>query len=140
MLRFRPAETGAFPMYGLPDGRRYILVAGAAAAIGIAAAGAVAGAGAANAAAGIAGIAATAAAAAIAALTADRTAAAGVTAGIRYEIREPDAVGTAGITGVAGHKEPSNKNIAEAIAPTTFYATAAVLFTSSSPWKRNLQS
>lgn len=125
-------------MYGLPDGRRYILVAGAAAAIGVAAAGAVTGAGAANAAAGIAGIAATAAA--IAALTADRTAAAGVTAGIRYEIREPDAVGTAGITGVAGHKEPSNKNIAEAIAPTTSYATAAVLFTSSSPWKRNLQS
>ena len=125
-------------MYGLPDGRRDILVAGAAAAIGVAAASAIAGAGAANAAAGIAGIAATAAA--IAALTADRTAAAGVTAGIRYEIREPDAVGTAGITGVAGHKEPSNKNIAEAIAPTTSYATAAVLFTSSSPWKRNLQS
>ena len=131
-------------MYGLPDGRRYILVAGAAAAIGVAAAGAIAGAGAANAAAGIAGIAATAAAAAIAALTADRTAAAGVTAGIRYEIREPDAIGaaagTAGVTGIAGHKEPSNKNIAEAIAPTTSYATAAVLFTSSSPWKRNLQS
>ena len=138
MLRFRPAETGAFPMYGLPDGRRYILVAGAAAAIGVAAAGAVAGAGAANAAAGIAGIAATAAA--IAALTADRTAAAGIAAGIGHKIREPDAVRTAGVTGSAGHKEPSNKNIAEAIAPTTSYATAAVLFTSSSPWKRNLQS
>jgi len=86
----------------LPGGRHYELVAGTAAAIGVAAAGAVSAGAAAAIAAVIAAVVAGIAAAAVAA--ANGAAAAGIAAGVCHEIRIPDAIDTARVTGIAGHK------------------------------------
>ena len=74
----------------------------------------------------VAGAAYVAAAAVVVTGAAYVASAAGIAAGIGNKVREPDPshIGTIVVAGITGHRYSSieNKNIAEAIASTTFYA------------------
>ena len=117
-----------------PKGRCFSLFA-VAVAVAVTAGADVAAAG--VAAAGIA--AAVLAAAATAAGAENRTAAAGIAAGVGNEIRERQGVEQGTVAGIAGHEiSPKEENIVEVFASTTFYASVrpdvtCLLYTSPSP-------